>query len=332
MNQPCQERGMSSTMIDRRFFMMAIAALMASGSKDSLMAQEKPLPLVPSDPPRQIADAVWIISDNRIPLVPNVGIVVGAESALVIDCGLGPVNGEKVFDVARRLAPGRNLILTVTHFHPEHGFGAQVFEKDAKIFYNKEQREELAQKGERYIGMFRGLLGSPAAGLLDGTRIVMPHAAYEGRHSEIDLGGRRVEFINWGMAHSRGDQVIFLPQERILFAGDLLEERIFPIFPWFPPDDVDIDAANWMHILNEFEQLKPARIVPGHGSISGLELPRAVHSYMSDLRRQVIDRRSQGRPVDAAIAELRPSILSKYPDWEQPQWIDFTIRYMFEKS
>jgi glyoxylase-like metal-dependent hydrolase (beta-lactamase superfamily II) len=323
---------MSSTMMDRRFFIMWIAALTASASKDSLVAQDKPpLPLIQSDPPLQIADAVWVISDKRIPLVPNVGIVVGAESALVIDCGLGPVNGEKVLEVARRLAPRRNLILTVTHFHPEHGFGAQVFEKDAKIYYNKEQREELAQKGDRYIGMFRGLLG-PAAGVLDGTRIVMPHAVYEGPRSEIDLGGRRVEFINWGMAHSRGDQVIFLPQERILFAGDLLEERIFPIFPWFPPDDVDIDAANWMRILNAFEQLNPARIVPGHGSISGLELPRTVHSYMSDLGRQVSDRRSQGRPVDAVIAELRPAILNKYPDWEQPQWIDFAIRYMYEKS
>jgi glyoxylase-like metal-dependent hydrolase (beta-lactamase superfamily II) len=323
---------MSSTMMDRRFFIMWIAALTASASKDSLVAQDKPpLPLVQSDPPLQIADAVWVISDKRIPLVPNVGIVVGAESALIVDCGLGPVNGEKVLEVARRLAPRRNLILTVTHFHPEHGFGAQVFEKDARIFYNKEQREELAQKGDRYIGMFRGLLG-PAAGVLDGTRIVMPHAVYEGPRSEIDLGGRRVEFINWGMAHSRGDQVIFLPQERILFAGDLLEERIFPIFPWFPPDDVDIDAANWMRILNAFEQVNPARIVPGHGSISGLELPRTVHSYMSDLGRQVSDRRSQGRPVDAVIAELRPSTLNRYPDWEQPQWIDFAIRYMYEKS
>jgi hypothetical protein len=53
---------------------------------------------------------------------------------------------------------------------------------------------------------------------------------------------------------------------------------------------------------------------------------------MSDLRRQVTDRRSQGRPVDATIAELRRSILKKYPDWEQPQWIDFAIRYMFEKT
>lgn len=331
---------MNSTLLKRRDLLMAAAAGLAASVTDSgldhdLLAQDKPtppLPLVPSDPPREITDGVWIISDNRIPLVPNIGIVIGSDSALVIDTGMGPVNGEKVLDVARRLAPRRNLILTVTHFHPEHGFGAQVFEKDAKIIYNRVQRDELEQKGERYLGMFRGMLGAPAAGVLDNTRIVLPHAVYDGPRSDIDLGGRRVEFINWGLAHTRGDHVIFLPQERILFAGDLLEERIFPIFPWFPPDDVDIDGANWMRILRAFEDLKPARIVPGHGSPSGLELPRTVHTYMSDLRDEVTSRRSRGATADAIVTELRPIILKKYAGWEQPQWIEFAIRYMFERS
>ncbi len=84
--------------------------------------------------------------------------------------------------------------------------------------------------------------GKAAAAALDGTKLVMPHFVYEGPKAELDLGNRKVELHASGTAHTRGDQVVFLPQERILFAGDLIEERMFPIFPWFHPEDVDIDS------------------------------------------------------------------------------------------
>ena len=68
---------------------------------------------------------------------------------------MGPVNGGAVYEAARAKAGDRRLLLTVTHFHPEHGFGAQAFKGDAHIVYNRAQVDELHAKGEGYIGMFR---------------------------------------------------------------------------------------------------------------------------------------------------------------------------------
>jgi len=275
---------------------------------------------------RDIATGVFVIPDNRVPLVPNIGIVVGKDAALVVDTGMGPANGRKILDAAKRVAGSRRLILTVTHFHPEHGFGAQVFKGAARIFYNRAQREELTAKGEGYLGMFRGF-GPGVAAALEGTTIVMPDEVYDGASTEIDLGGRKVELRTWGLAHTAGDQVVWLPAERILFTGDLAEERIFPIFPWFPPNDADLDAARWAEILTELDGWHPQIVVPGHGSIGGPEILRAVRDYMMELGRRVAAERKAGKDADKIVAELAPRIRAEHPDWDAPEWIDFAIRY-----
>ena len=114
-----------------------------------------PAPIVDPSAIKEIAPGVFVICDRRVPLVPNIGIVLGSNAALVVDTGMGPANGRKVLDAARRIAGQRPLVLTLTHFHPEHGFGAQVFKGAAKIRYNRSQRDELQAKGEGYLGMFR---------------------------------------------------------------------------------------------------------------------------------------------------------------------------------
>ena len=102
-----------------------------------------PPPVVRGEPV-EVAGGVFVIPDNRVPLVPNVGIAVGDRAALVIDTGLGPRNGAHVLDQARRLAGDRPLYLTMTHFHPEHGYGAQTFAgaaaDDAVTAIDKEAR------------------------------------------------------------------------------------------------------------------------------------------------------------------------------------------------
>jgi glyoxylase-like metal-dependent hydrolase (beta-lactamase superfamily II) len=114
----------------------------------------------------------------------------------------------------------------------------------------------LAAKGEGYLGMFRGF-GPGVAAALEGTEIVMPDEVYDGASKTIDLGGRIVELSTYGLAHTKGDQVVSVPDAGVVFVGDLAEERIFPIFPWFPPDDADIDADNWARVLAALETAKP---------------------------------------------------------------------------
>jgi hypothetical protein len=62
-----------------------------------------PPPNVDPDALAEIADGVFVIRDRRVPLVPNIGIILGADAALVVDTGMGPENGRKVLETARRL-------------------------------------------------------------------------------------------------------------------------------------------------------------------------------------------------------------------------------------
>ncbi len=318
--------------MSRRTFAMAATAFAGSGIRAAAQGADPRFidlrpPTVDTSNPEEIAEGVWVVRDHRIWLVPNIGIILGNDAALVVDCGLGPANGERVLDLARRIAGPRRLFLTVTHFHPEHGYGAQAFRPDATIIYNRTQRDELQEKGERYVGLFRKTQTPAAAAALDGTRIVMPHFTYDGPSAELDLGGRKVELHAWGTAHTRGDQAVFLPQKRVLFAGDLIEERMFPIFPWFPPQDHEIDSARWMEILNGFRSFDPTVIVPGHGNMGGIQIALNLASHIETVGREVRRRRQDGQTAEQIIAEYKPKVIAANPGWEHPDLINWEIGY-----
>ena len=288
--------------------------------------QAPPAPVVVNEP-AEVADGVHVILDGRVPLVPNIGIVIGSRVALVVDTGMGPGNGATVRRHAEQLADERPLLLTLTHFHPEHGYGAQAFEPGATIVYNREQRDELRQKGAGYLEMF-GTFGEAVAEQLGGVELVEPHVVYDGA-AELSLGGMTAELRTWGLAHTRGDQVVFLREQRVLFTGDLVESRCFPIFPWFPPDDVDVDGDRWIAVLEELERLEPAVVVPGHGEVGGAEVVAIARDYLRQLRNQTQQLARDGASEDEAAAELDRSMRGSHPDWAQPEWIAFGARCFY---
>ena len=289
-------------------------------------AQEPPPPVV-NGTPREIADGVYVVPDGRVPLVPNVGIVLGEERALVVDTAMGPANGARIRAFADGLAGDRELLLTITHFHPEHGFGAQAFD-DATIVYNSAQRDEFREKAAGYLEMFR-TFGASVAHELEGVELIEPDDVYDGDLREIELGGRRVELRTWGLAHTRGDQVVFLPEERILFTGDLVEERCFAIFPYFPPDDVDVDGEKWIAVLEHLEALEPEIVVPGHGEVGGAGVITEAREYITQLRDETRRLKAEGVTVDAAVERLDGSMRALHPDWVQEEWIGFGVRHFF---
>jgi glyoxylase-like metal-dependent hydrolase (beta-lactamase superfamily II) len=279
-----------------------------------------PPPVIADVPPEELAHDVYVIPDGRVPLVPNVGFVTGEREALVIDTGMGPGNGQRVRDKAESLTE-RPLVLTITHFHPEHGFGAQVF-KDGRIIYNRAQKDEFDRKAGPYLDMFRGF-GPAVAEQLEGVEFVAPDELYDDRGS-IDLGGVRAELHHFGPAHTLGDQVVFLPEERILFTGDLVETRLFPIFPWFPPEDADVSGSRWIDVLARLQSLEPELVVPGHGEVGGLELIQEVRDYLEDVRDRVA-RAAKGRGSDEVKADLEPAIRADYATWDAPEWIGLAV-------
>lgn len=286
--------------------------------------QSPPPPLISDAEPQEVAPGVYVIPDGRVPLVPNVGIVVGEERALVVDTGMGLANGRRVLAKARALTD-KPLVLTVTHFHPEHGYGAKAFaDESVRIVYNRSQQEELDAKGQAYLEMFR-TFGDSVAEQLEEVEFVGPDELYDDRLT-LDLGRLHVELLHFGLAHTRGDQVVYVPEQRVLFAGDLLENRIFPIVPWFPPEDVDVSGSRWIEVLDRLEELAPTVVVPGHGELTGPELIGQVRSYLEDVRARV---RAASGTVEEVKTTLEPRIREDYAGWDAPEWIAFAIECFY---
>jgi glyoxylase-like metal-dependent hydrolase (beta-lactamase superfamily II) len=278
---------------------------------------EAPPPIVGGEPV-EVAAGVFVLRDNRVPLVPNIGFVVGDRATLVVDTGLGRRNGEYVLAQAKQLAGGRPLYLTTTHFHPEHGFGAEVFAGAATIVANRAQRDELARKGAGYVRMFRGLGAAIAAELADVT-FVDPDVVYEGR-AELDLGGHRVVLREWGPAHSAGDQTV-LVDGRVLFTGDLAETRMFPIAPYFPPHDTDFDGAGWIAALGGMAGMNPEVVVPGHGELADVTLLQEIRGYLEHVQAEVTRLKKAGASAEEAAAKLDEDARARWPEWANPEWI-----------
>ena len=154
-----------------------------------------PAPLVDTEAVSEVAPGVHVISDGRVPLVPNIGIVTAQGAALVVDAGMGPRNGAKVLVAARRLAGDDTLTLTTTHFHPEHAFGAQVFAGEARYVANRAQADELRAKGAAYIELFT-TFGSAVAAELEGVEIPEPDETYDDE-LDLDIGGVTVQLRSW---------------------------------------------------------------------------------------------------------------------------------------
>lgn len=284
-----------------------------------------PSPIVRGEPV-EVSDGVYVIPDNRVELVPNVGIVVGEHAALVIDTGMGPRNGAHVLEQARRLAGDRHLYLTITHFHPEHGFGAQAFKRAATIVYNASQRAELHRKGAAYVEMFKGL-SAAAAAELEGVELVDPDLVYEGQ-AEIDLGGHKAVLRAVGPAHTGSDQVIVI-DDRVLFGGDLIETRIFPIAPYFPPHDVDVDGPGWISVLDDLIARGPEIVVPGHGEVADVSLIRDVRDYLDYVYGEASRLRAAGVSADETAAKIDEQARARWSTWERPEWIGFAARAFY---
>jgi glyoxylase-like metal-dependent hydrolase (beta-lactamase superfamily II) len=275
-------------------------------------------PLIPEVAPQQLAERVWVFPDQRINLVPNIGVVIGEHSALVVDTGMGRRNGERLLERVRQLTD-KPLLVTLTHFHPEHGWGVAPFVGQATIVYNRVQREELMEKFAPFVELFSSF-GPEIAELLRGVELVAPHVVYGGDGAEIDLGGVIVRLSYHGPAHTRGDQLVLLPEERILFAGDLVENRFFPILP-----DEDAHGSLWIALLEQMERLGAETVVPGHGEVGGASLIGEVREYLEHVRDRVNEASAGGPSSDDVKVQLESEIRGRYETWENEIWIGFAI-------
>lgn len=302
--------------------LLILCATTGAVSADEQLVSAAP-PTIEMGRLQRVAPHVLIAADRSIPLVPNIGIIEGEKAILVVDSGLGPGNGARVYEAARRIAKRRKIWLTTTHFHPEHSFGASAFPA-GDVIMNQRQADELADKGSAYLARFREI-GAEAQAALVGTRIVPPGVVYLDR-LEIDLGGVSVELREMP-AHTRGDQIIFVPNGRVLFTGDLAETNYFPVLI-----DDDSNGARWIEVLRHLALLRPSIVVPGHGETTDGRLLDDVRGMLDWMQAEVRTMAAAGMSVDAMTGNLQAQAQDRYPAWKNGQYLGYNILALYNEA
>jgi glyoxylase-like metal-dependent hydrolase (beta-lactamase superfamily II) len=264
----------------------------------------RPDPLVKEGVTEKISTHVHVIPDGSVPLVPNVGIVVGARATLVVDTGLGARNAQAVLRELAKVSQTPDLYLVTTHVHPEHDLGAHAFPSHTRMIRATSQQEEIAETGMETAQRFAGM--SPLnAQLLEGAAFRKADITFE-TEQVLDLGGVRVRLMAVGPAHTRGDTVVFVEPDRVLFSGDVVMAAL-PAFS-SPASSV----KRWQSNLDALDALKPARIVPSHGPMGTVSMIANYRTFLTTVVTRVRALKAQGRSLDETVQTLQNELQVRY--------------------
>src|SRR5262245_49009830 len=285
---------------------MAIAFTFAASI---LIAQRGPAPdpLVRENATVKLAPHTYVIPDNNVGLVPNVGIVVGARGTLVIDPGLGRRNGETVLREVGKVSKNSELFIGTTHFHAEHTTGYTAFPASAKYVNSTIQETEFEQGGMQMVQMFSGRSPATAEILKDAARR-KADITFDREYS-LDLGGVRVRFLVVGPTHTKGDTGLFVEGDNVLFAGDVVMNNSF--LAAMPVSSMDA----WLKAFDAFEAMGPRVIVPSHGPVGDGSLIPANRTLMRDIRARVRELKAQGKSADEVATIVQTEFPAQHPGW-----------------
>jgi len=282
----------------------ALAALLMLAQP--LAAQTPADPIVKTEGLRQVSPHIYIIPDNSVPLVPNVGFVIGERGILVIDTGLGPRNGSAVLEVAKELGGSRALYLVTTHFHPEHDLGAQVFPESTTLIRSNDQAKDIAEFGLQLAQVF-ARRSAVNAELLKDADFRKANVTFD-RDYALDLGGVKVHLIAMGANHTRGDTAIWVESDRVLFSGDIAM-RAQPAFA-SPYSTI----RHWLSSLDRLEALKPAVIVPSHGPTGDAAFISGYRNYLIEVRDRTAADKKAGRTADQTTETVTAAMAERFSD------------------
>lgn len=283
-----------------------------------------PDPLVREGATVSVAPHTWVIPDGNVGLVPNVGIVAGARGVLVIDPGLGRRNGEAVLREVAKVAAGRALFVATTHFHPEHTAGLMAFPANATYVNAKTQEAEYAAGGAQMIATFSKR--SPAtADLLAGTTQRTASVTFDGTY-RLDLGGVHVQFMEVGPAHTRGDTVFFVEEDRVLFAGDVVMSQSFLAA------GAAASMRAWLAAFDRLAALTPTVVVPSHGAVGDASLIATCREFMEAIRRRAGELKAAGVSADDAAARIQKELQAQHPTWARANGIPAAARAAYAEA
>jgi glyoxylase-like metal-dependent hydrolase (beta-lactamase superfamily II) len=289
---------------------LALFTTVIAGTVRHAGAQAPRDPLVREGATKKISPHVYVIPDDDVPLVPNVGIIVGNRATLVVDTGLGPKNGEAVLREVAKASSNRTLYLAVTHVHPEHDLGAQAFPPETQMLRSRGQDADIAEFGLQLAETFASQ--SPVrAQLLKGAVYRKTDISFD-RSYVLDLGGVRVRMEAVGPTHTRGDTVFFVEGDAILFAGDVVMSAL----PAFASPYSSVRA--WLAALDRLEAMKPTIVVPSHGRLVDAAAIARYREYLRDVQSRTQALKREGRSADDAAQIVQSELQAKYKDMPQP--------------
>ncbi|MFC2067385.1 MBL fold metallo-hydrolase, partial [Chloroflexota bacterium] len=205
-----------------------------------------------------------------------------------------------------------------THSHGDHVNGNQIFAPPAKIIAHESVREVLLREGRSIID--RTVQTRPVlAEDLKAARIVAPDITYR-KHMTLYFGGRTIELIHPGKAHTLGDTMVYLAEEKVLYAGDLLFNHIIP--PIFG------DSAGWIAVIEQIEAMDIKTIVPGHGFVCTKQEITDLKHCLTKLREQV--RKCYDRKLDKekTLSEIE---LGDYRNWPHQERLALDVNQLYKE-
>jgi glyoxylase-like metal-dependent hydrolase (beta-lactamase superfamily II) len=238
---------------------------------------------------RQVSPSAWYVQgvsalgspENRN-FVSNAGFVVTPAGVVVIDALGSPVLARELIAEIKRVSGMPVTHVIVTHYHADHIYGLQEFKRaGARIIAQKDGREYLnSDTAQSRLAASRKDL---APWIDDGTQLV-PADEWIAGPRELVVGGVRFLLQPVGPAHTPEDLVVFLPSEKVLFAGDV-------VFRGRVPYVGQADSRHWIDALNTLLAFDAAVVVPGHGPTStaareDMELTRDYLSYLRETMRR----------------------------------------------
>ncbi|MDE0520828.1 MAG: MBL fold metallo-hydrolase [Boseongicola sp.] len=154
---------------------------------------------------------------------PNSGVIIGDDSVMVVEAQATPRLAGKVIEKVREVTDKPITHLVLTHYHAVRVLGASAFEA-GQVIMSEKARAMVAERGQedwdsefqRFPRLFEGHESIPG--------LTWPTTTFHGRMS-VYLGKRRVDIMQVGRAHTAGDIVIFVPDQNVMFTGDIVEYR-----------------------------------------------------------------------------------------------------------
>ncbi len=242
---------------------------------------------------------------------PNTGIVVGDDAVMVIDTQATPVMAQDVIRRIREVTDKPIRYVVLSHYHAVRVLGASAYGV-AHVIASQDTRDLIVERGaqdmkseiERFPRLFRAVESVPG--------LTWPNLVFQGEMT-LWLGALEVRIMQLGRGHTKGDTVVWLPQDGVLFSGDLVEYETTPY-----AGDAYFD--DWPATLDAIAALGPAKLVPGRGA--ALKTPQEVQAglaqtraFTSDLYALVKRGAQAGRDLRSVYRETYDALKPKYGKW-----------------